>query len=140
MRYGDERNAASTRIPARGFQSELTWFSADGTQFGNFSSGCASAGDGNSDPAGALSAGFNGQGLGDFTASGSCTAFCGTFDDQDNGNWAVDILNVDAAREASPVPEPATFPLTASGISLVALAAGRRFKFKLRSSENTREY
>jgi hypothetical protein len=164
--YGGGTNAANTLVPAGGFQSELTWFSADGTQFGNFGSGCGSAGLGNSgfcldtftrpflpagtytlaltesgnDPAGALSAGFTEQGQGDFTANGSCTAFCGAFGDQDNGNWAVDISSADAASEVGAVPEPVTFALTASGISLIALTARRRFKCGFKSSENTREY
>jgi hypothetical protein len=164
--YGGGMNGAGTLIPAGGFQSELSWFSADGTQFGSVSTGCGSAGNGNSgfcldtftqpflpagtytlaltetgnDPAGDLSAGFTEQSQGDFTASGPCTAFCGTFGDQDNGNWAVDILGVSAASEASAVPEPVTFLPTAAGISLIALAASRRFKSRFKFSENTREY
>jgi hypothetical protein len=164
--YGGGTNAASTLVPAGGFQSELSWFSADGTQFGSLSTGCGSAGTGDSgfcldtftqpflpagtyalaltetgnDPDGDLSAGFTEQGLGDFTASGPCTAFCGTFGDQDNGNWALDISGVSAASEAGAVPEPVTFLLTAAGISLIALVASRRFKSRFKISENTCEY
>ncbi|HWF07000.1 MAG TPA: DVUA0089 family protein [Bryobacteraceae bacterium] len=150
--YGGGTNAAATVIPAGGFQSELSWFAADGTLFGSANSGCGAAGTGNSgfcldtfvrpflsagtytlavtqagnDPVGTLSDGFSEQGLGNFTASGSCTAFCGAFGDQDNGSWAVDILNVSEAAEPGAVPEPVTFLLTASGLSLIGLAARRR--------------
>ena len=46
------------------------------------------------DPNGNLSDGFTEQGQGDFTANGGCQAFCDIFGNTDNGNWAVDILNV----------------------------------------------
>jgi hypothetical protein len=88
------------------------------TQDGNYSNGD-------------LSAGFGQQGNPQFTASGFCTAFCDSLTGTSlTGNWAVDILNVDSASavpdSASTVPEPVSVILTGCGLSLLALARGRR--------------
>ncbi len=49
--------------------------------------------------------------------------FCDSDGNQRNGNWALDILNVNAA---TPVPLPAALPLFAFGVAAVGFAARRR--------------
>jgi hypothetical protein len=75
---------------------------------------------------GDLACGFSEEGQGDYTPittdNPDCTAFCGTFGTQEDGNWAVDILNVDSA---SAVPEPATILLAGCGFALIGLAKRR---------------
>ena len=78
------------------------------------------------DPNGSLSDGFGEQGQGDFTASGSCTAFCDTFGNTDDGNWAVDISNVTSASVPTSTPEPAAILLGGGGLALIGLAKRRR--------------
>jgi hypothetical protein len=79
---------------------------------------------------GDLGCGFSQQGNGDYTPGTTgdpdCTAFCGTFDTQEDGNWAVDILNVSSA---SATPEPVTVLLAGCGLALIGLAK-RRFNRK----------
>lgn len=79
---------------------------------------------------GDLGCGFSQQGNGDFTpittGDPGCTAFCGTFGTQEDGNWAVDILNVSSASLASSTPEPATMLVAGCGIALILLAGRRR--------------
>lgn len=78
---------------------------------------------------GDLACGFSEQGQGDYTPittdNPNCTAFCGTFGTQENGHWAVDILNVSSASEASATPEPATMLLAGCGLALIGLAKHR---------------
>ncbi len=84
---------------------------------------------------GDLGCGFSQQGNGDYTPittdNAGCPAFCGTFGTQEDGSWAVDILNVDSASLASSTPEPATILLAGCGIALIGLTkrtrAGTRF-------------
>ncbi len=80
--------------------------------------------------AGDLDCGFSEQGQGDYTPittdNPDCTAFCGTFGTQENGNWAVDILNVSSA---SATPEPVTLLLCGGGLALIGLGT-RRFNSK----------
>ncbi len=150
--YAGGTNAATSVIPPGGFDSYFTWFAGDGTQIGsNDDGGCGNVGtfhgacldayfhgflstgtytlaltqSGNT-PNGNLSDGFARQGAGNFTAAGACTAFCDSFGNQDNGNWAVDILNVSSAAAISPAPEPMTAPVAAFALSLLALARRRR--------------
>jgi hypothetical protein len=83
---------------------------------------------------GDLSYGFSEQGLGDYTPSTTddpdCSAFCGTLGTQENGNWAVDILNATSAVAVSATPEPATFLPAGFGLFLAALAMRRRLHKK----------
>ena len=76
---------------------------------------------------------FSEEGQGDYTPIATdnpdCTAFCGTFPPtQENGNWAVDILNVTSATEegAGATPEPSTWLLSIGGIALLLVALRRR--------------
>jgi hypothetical protein len=75
---------------------------------------------------GDLACGFSRQGNGDYTpvttGDVGCTAFCGTFGTQENGHWAVDILNVSSA---SATPETATMLLAGCGLALIGLAKRR---------------
>jgi hypothetical protein len=150
--YGGGTNAAGTAILAGGFDSLFSWFGSDGSLIDVNDDGCGLAGsnhgacldafatpllsagtytlaltESGNDSLGVgfpgdLSLGFSEQGQGDFTASGSCPAFCDVFGNQDNGNWAVDILNVSSASEAGATPEPATILLAGCGIALMGLA------------------
>lgn len=72
-----------------------------------------------------LSDGFEKAGQPNFTAVFGCGAqmFCDSDGSQRTGNWALDILNVDAP---APVPLPAAVPLFASGMAAFGLAARRR--------------
>lgn len=72
-----------------------------------------------------LSDGFEKSGQSTFTQAFGCggTMFCDSEGNQRNGNWALDILNVNAAN---PVPLPAALPLFAFGMAAVGLAARRR--------------
>ncbi len=92
------------------------------TQSGN-SANCADSTPGD------LGCGFSEQGMGDYTPTTTgdpgCTAFCGTFGTQEDGNWAVDILNVGAASVAGSTPEPVTMLLTGCGLALIGLARRR---------------
>jgi hypothetical protein len=149
--YGGGTNAANTVIPPGGFDSYFTWYDGSGNQIGTNDNGCGSANSYNdacldayaqvflthgnyvlaltesgNNPIGSLSQGFTEQGQGDFTASGSCTAFCDWLGNTDNGNWAVDISGVDLASEAPSTPEPITFALTFTGLSLLMLTRPRR--------------
>jgi len=89
------------------------------TQEGN-DANCASGSPGD------LSCGFSEEGQGDYTpittGDPDCTAFCGTFGTQEDGDWAVDILNVSTA---SATPEPVTMLLAGCGLALIGLAKRR---------------
>jgi len=79
---------------------------------------------------GDLGCGFSEQGQGNYTPTTTgdpgCTAFCGTFGTQENGNWAVDILNVSSASApGSTTPEPVTMLLAGCGLALIGLAKRR---------------
>ncbi len=147
--YGGGTDFAGTVIPPGGFDPELTWYMADGTEVGNNNDGTCSqvatynkscldsfaqpfltAGtyilaltESGNDPNGDLSAGFAQQGNPNFTAiPGLCSGpFCDFNGNQDNGHWAVDVLNVTSASGPGSVPEPATILLTGGGITLIAL-------------------
>lgn len=149
LAYGGGTNAAGTVIPAGGFDTFFTLFASDGSQINtNDDGGCGHVNAGNggcldawlsenlaagaytlaltqsgNDPAGDLSDGFIEQGQGNFTCP---QGFCDTFGNQQNGFWAVDILNVDAASPDAPVPEPATFELAALPCFLLLALATRR--------------
>jgi hypothetical protein len=75
-----------------------------------------------------LNPAFQYQGQPNFTAVGSCTAFCDSQQNQDNGNWAVDILGVDSATISTATPEPVTMLLGGCGLVLLGLAKRRRAK------------
>ena len=79
--------------------------------------------------AGDLACGFSQQGNGDYTPGTTgdpgCTSFCGTFGTQEDGNWAVDILNVGSASAVSATPEPGTILLAGCGLALIGLAKRR---------------
>jgi hypothetical protein len=83
----------------------------------------AAVGDGNP---GDLALGFVDQGQPNFTAVGSCTQFCDSNENQDDGNWAVDILGVKSASLVSTTPEPVTMLLAGGGLALIGLAKFRR--------------
>jgi hypothetical protein len=152
--YGGGTNATGTVIPAGGFDSFFTWYASDGSQIGTdddcnggpghahngacldaYASVFLPAGNyvlaltqsGNF-PMGSLSDGFTEQGQGNFTANGNCPAFCDTFGNTDNGNWAVDILNVNSATQvgAPATPEPSTWVLSVGSIALLLVALRRR--------------
>jgi hypothetical protein len=150
--YGGGTNANNQLIPAGGFDSFFTWYGSDGSQIGTdddcngglgqphngacldaFAQVFLQAGSytlaltqSGNEPIGDLSDGFTEQGQGDFTANGSCPAFCDVLGNTDNGNWAVDILNVTSATQVgvSATPEPSTWVLSIGGITL--LVAWRR--------------
>ena len=92
------------------------------TQEGN-AANCASSSPGD------LNCGFSEQGLGDYTpvttGDVGCTAFCGTFGTQENGNWAVDISNVSSASLPASTPEPATMLLAGCGLALIGMVKRR---------------
>jgi hypothetical protein len=75
---------------------------------------------------GDLDCGFSQQGQGDYTpvttVEPDCTAFCGTFGTQENGSWAVDILNVSSASVPDATPEPMTLLLAGCGLALIGFA------------------
>jgi hypothetical protein len=78
-----------------------------------------------------LSCGFSQQGNGNYTPAATglpgCTAVCGTLFTQEDGHWAVDILNVASATEVSgATPEPSTWILSIAGIALLLVASRRR--------------
>jgi hypothetical protein len=154
--YGGGTNFANQVIPAGGFDSYFTWYGSDGSMIGqNDDVGCTNGRNENTttgacldayasvvlpagsytlaltqsgnDPQGDLIDGFTEVGQGDFTANGSCLAFCDTFGGIDNGNWAVDILNVTSATEvgAGATPEPSTWLLSIGGIALLLVALRR---------------
>ncbi len=85
---------------------------------------------------GDLNCGFSQQGQGDYTPGTTgdpgCTAFCGTFGTQEDGDWAVDILNVSSASEAGATPEPSTMLLGGCGLVLIALARRRQLSRNIR--------
>jgi len=134
-------NSASILIPAGGFDTYFAWFFSDGGQIGTDSSApdafsqvtlptgsyiLALTQNGNTSN-GDLSDGFAQQGTGNFTASGSCTAFCDPYNENPlTGNWAVDILNVSSASDISSAPEPVSATLAALGIALLAFFRRRR--------------
>jgi hypothetical protein len=78
---------------------------------------------------GDLSCGFSEQGQGNYTPTTTgdpgCMAFCGTFGTQEDGNWAVDILNVGSASVPGSTPEPVTLLLAGCGLALIGLARRR---------------
>jgi hypothetical protein len=92
------------------------------TQSGNFAN-CAAGFPGD------LGCGFSEAGLGNYTPGTTgdpgCTAFCGTFGTQEDGHWAVDILNVNSASIPGSTPEPATVLLGGCGLALIGLAKRR---------------
>jgi hypothetical protein len=92
------------------------------TQSGNFAN-CAAGFPGD------LSCGFSQQGNGNYTPGTTgdpgCTAFCGTFGTQENGNWAVDILDVSSASVPGATPEPATLLLAGCGLAVIGLVKRR---------------
>ena len=99
--------APAWTLPARRLLSAGSYTLAL-TQSGNFAN-CADFFPGD------LSCGFARQGQGNYTpgvtGDPGCTAFCGTFDTQENGDWAVDILNVNSASAITTTPEPVSMLL-----------------------------
>ena len=155
--YAGGTNAAGTTIAPGGFDTFFTWYDSSGNQIGTDNDGlnnegCVDVGSFNGAcldayftgtltpgsytlaltesgnfPNGSLSDGFSQQGMGNFTASGTCLVFCDTFGNASTGAWAVDIDNVaSAAPEAAPAPEPSAIVLTLAGLSLLVLARPRR--------------
>jgi hypothetical protein len=150
--YGGGTNAHNQVIPAGGFDSYFTWYGSDGSQIGTdddcnggpghpHNGACLDAyaqvflpagsyvlalTESGNFPNGSLSDGFTEEGQGNFTANGNCPAFCDTFGNTDNGNWAVDILNVTSATQAGATPEPSTWVLSIGGIALLLVAWRRR--------------
>jgi hypothetical protein len=121
--YGGGTNSMGTVIPPGGFDTFFTLFAGDGSQIDtNDDEGCGNVNSGNggcldawlseslaagtytlaltqsgNDPMGSLSDGFTEQEQGNFTCP---QGFCDAFGDQQNGSWAVDILNVDSVSQA----------------------------------------
>jgi hypothetical protein len=150
LAYGGGINAAGIAIPSGGFDSFFSLFAADGTQIDTNDDGApgqVNLGNGGyldaflsddlgpgtytlaltesgNEPVGDLSDGFTEQGQGNFTCQ---QGFCDEFGDQQNGTWAVDILNVtSAATPGSSTPEPMTFPLMGTSLLLAGLAKRRK--------------
>jgi hypothetical protein len=151
--YGGGTNSANTVIAPGGFDSYFTWYASDGTQIGQDDDSCGAGHAHNGTcldayaqvflpagsytlaltqyynlPNGNLSDGFSEQGQGNFTANGGCLAFCDIFGNTNNGNWAVDILNVASATQVggSATPEPSTWVLSIAGLALIPMAWRRR--------------
>ena len=151
--YAGGTNAAGTTIAPGGFDSFFTWYDSAGNQIGTDNDGlnnggCVNVGSFNGAcldayftgtltpgnytlaltesgnfPNGSLSDGFSEQGMGNFTASGTCLVFCDAFGNADTGAWAVDIDNVASAAPAiAPAPEPSAIALAIAGLSLLVLA------------------
>ena len=144
--YAGGTDAAGMIISPGGFDPELTWYMADGTEIGNNNDGgCThvatylgacldsyaqvflTAGsytvaltESGNDPNGDLSTGVAEQGNPTFTATGACNGpFCDFNGNQLNGKWEVDLLNVTSASgPGSTVPEPASILLTIGGLAL----------------------
>jgi hypothetical protein len=151
--YAGGTNQEGNVIPPGGFDSYFTWFDSAGNQIGSDddgldNEGCVDVGKYNgacldafaqpfltpgtytlaltesgNDPNGSLSDGFSEQGQGNFTANGPCTAFCDALGNQDNGNYAVDILNVSSVPAST--PEPVTMLLAGCGLALIGLTKRR---------------
>jgi hypothetical protein len=154
--YGGGTNAANTVIPAGGFDTLFTLFDGTGAQIGSFDDCGAGSGQSSNhdacldayyqdtltsgsyflaltqsgnDSNGDLIDGFSQQGQGNFTCApfSLSGAFCDTFGNQDNGNWAVDFVNVDSAVDITGVvPEPASFLLTGGAAALLLAFTRRR--------------
>jgi len=155
--YAGGTNAAGTPIAPGGFDTFFTWYDSSGNQIGTDNDGlnnegCVNVGSFNGAcldayftgtltpgdytlvltesgnvPNGSFSDGFSEQGMGNFTASGTCLVFCDAFGNTDTGAWAVDIDNVASATpETAPVPEPPAMALALAGLSLLVLARPRR--------------
>jgi hypothetical protein len=155
--YAGGTNAAGTTIAPGGFDTFFTWYDSSGNQIGTDddglnNGGCVNVGSFNGAcldayftgtltpgdytlvvtesgnfPNGSFIDGFSEQGMGNFTASGTCLVFCDAFGNADTGAWAVDIDNVASATpEAAPAPEPSAIVLTLAGLSLLVLARPRR--------------
>ncbi|MCU1260257.1 MAG: sorting protein [Bryobacterales bacterium] len=79
---------------------------------------------------GNLSDGFLQQGQGNFTANNcspsSAQGFCDTFGNQNNGNWALDIIGVNSATQVSGIPEPSSLSLAALALALLGIVYWRR--------------
>ena len=145
LAYGGGTNAANAVIPAGGFDTLFTYYDSTGAQIGmqddsvcgvdpvqsrngacldSYTTPFLTAGmytlaltqSGNT-PNGNLSDGFSQQGNGNFTCP---QGFCDILGGQNNGTYAVDILNV---ASATSVPEPGTILLC--GFSLFLLCAIR---------------
>jgi hypothetical protein len=147
--YGGGTNAANTVIPPGGFDTLFTLFDGTGSQIGTFDDCGAGSGqnpnhgacldsyyqdtlpsgsyflaltESGNDPNGDLGDGFSQQGQGNFTCA---PGFCDLFGNQDNGNWAIDFVNVDSAADVT-APEPASFLLTGGAAALLALSRRRK--------------
>jgi hypothetical protein len=155
--YAGGTNAAGNTVVPGGFDTFFTWYDSSGNQIGTDddglnNGGCVDVGSFNGAcldayftgtltpgdytlaltesgnfPNGNYSDGFSEQGMGNFTASGTCLVFCDAFGNTDTAAWAVDIDNVaSAAPEAAPAPEPSAIALMIAGLSLLVLARPRR--------------
>jgi hypothetical protein len=147
LAYGGGTNAASAVIPAGGFDTLFSYYSANTMLIGmqddstcgvdpvhNRNGACLdsytkvflTAGsyflaltESGNQPNGNLSDGFSQQGNGNFTCP---QGFCDVLGGQNNGTYAVDILNVASASSVA-APEPGTALLF--GLSLFLLCAIR---------------
>ncbi len=149
LAYGGGVNSGGTVIPAGGFDTFFTLFAADGSQIDtNDDGGCGLVNTGNggcldawlsetlaagaytlvltqsgNGPAGNLSDGFVEQGQGNFT----CPAgFCDLFGDQQNGSWAVDVVNVDSASQVGIERRRSRASILSTSHSLLRFAGGAR--------------
>ena len=79
---------------------------------------------------GNLSDGFLQQGQGNFTANNcspsSPQGFCDAFGNENNGNWALDIIAVDSAAQVPGVPEPGSLSLAVLALALLGIIYWRR--------------
>ena len=147
LAYGGGVNSVPVTILAGGFDTFFSLYAGDGSQINTNDDGtCAQVHPGNSGcldaylaenltagaytlaltqsgntPKGNLSDGFVQEGQGNYTCP---QGFCDVFGSQQNGQWAIEIDNVNRATQA---PEPTTFVL--GGVAILMLVFAKRMRW-----------